>query len=348
MGLGWYDFHARYYNPVLGRWMTQDPRMQTANPYLYSGNSPMMYVDPDGELFWLVLAGAVIGAYLGGSAANDSFNPGKWDWNSGATWAGILGGAIQGGLTGYGLAAGLSIVGLSESASGLVNVLKTAGKSVGGVIWRGLAQGALVTNATFKAADLGFAAVGAIAGHGDNAMRILAGNFYYNPRRTVAGQLWEGISRGSWESLQQGLGSMVGNMRNAFGGVTNVDYFDGAVLVNNDTGRKGRGGFTVGNMINARDMEASIEDPYFMHEYGHIQQSKLLGPLYALFIAPMSGISGLISTDEGEAHSRRWYEKSANRHAKRYFEKHHGVDWGKIQDENRFFFPPHDTWFPTR
>ena len=47
--LGLYDFHARYYNPRLGRWFNQDPALQFSNPYLYGANSPVNFVDPDGE-----------------------------------------------------------------------------------------------------------------------------------------------------------------------------------------------------------------------------------------------------------------------------------------------------------
>jgi RHS repeat-associated protein len=62
--LGLYDFHARYYNPMLGRWFNQDPALQTTNPYLYCGNSPLMYVDPDGEIFW---APIIFAAFTSGS-----------------------------------------------------------------------------------------------------------------------------------------------------------------------------------------------------------------------------------------------------------------------------------------
>jgi len=57
--LGLYDFHARYYNPMLGRWFNQDPAHQCANPYSYCGNSPMMYVDPTGTTikWWQVVTG---------------------------------------------------------------------------------------------------------------------------------------------------------------------------------------------------------------------------------------------------------------------------------------------------
>ncbi len=58
--LGMYDFGSRYYNPYLGRWFNVDPALQMTNPYIYCGNSPMMYVDPDGE-FWHIIIGAVIG-----------------------------------------------------------------------------------------------------------------------------------------------------------------------------------------------------------------------------------------------------------------------------------------------
>jgi len=47
--LGLYDFHARYYNPVLGRWFQQDPAGQFASPYLFGANNPVNFVDKDGR-----------------------------------------------------------------------------------------------------------------------------------------------------------------------------------------------------------------------------------------------------------------------------------------------------------
>lgn len=43
-----YDFGARMYDPVLGRWNVPDPAEQYANPYLAMGNSPANQIDPDG------------------------------------------------------------------------------------------------------------------------------------------------------------------------------------------------------------------------------------------------------------------------------------------------------------
>ncbi len=45
---GVYDFGARYYNPLYGRWFAQDPEKQHPNPYIYCGNNPVMKIDPNG------------------------------------------------------------------------------------------------------------------------------------------------------------------------------------------------------------------------------------------------------------------------------------------------------------
>ena len=60
-----YDFGSRNYDPVLGRWFNIDPALQFTNPYLYCGNSPMMYIDPDGEfIVTAMIIGAVVGAVV--------------------------------------------------------------------------------------------------------------------------------------------------------------------------------------------------------------------------------------------------------------------------------------------
>nr|WP_245405192.1 RHS repeat-associated core domain-containing protein [Algoriphagus sp. AGSA1] len=46
-----YDFHARGYDPVIGRTLQQDPHAEnylSLSPYSWAGNNPMLYVDPDG------------------------------------------------------------------------------------------------------------------------------------------------------------------------------------------------------------------------------------------------------------------------------------------------------------
>ncbi|WP_109300105.1 DUF6443 domain-containing protein [Aquimarina sp. AU474] len=53
IGLGWIDITARNYNPELGRWMNFDPAtdvLESSSPYVYALNSPIVYLDLDGEL----------------------------------------------------------------------------------------------------------------------------------------------------------------------------------------------------------------------------------------------------------------------------------------------------------
>uniref|UniRef100_A0A182RR88 Tox-SGS domain-containing protein n=1 Tax=Anopheles funestus TaxID=62324 RepID=A0A182RR88_ANOFN len=104
-----YDFHARLYDPELGRFLQMDPKEQYASPYLYAGNSPVSVVDPDGQFAFLVVALlAVGGAYIGASAANNSWNPAKWELKK-ALLGGLVGGVI-GGLAPFGIAGSVTFL----------------------------------------------------------------------------------------------------------------------------------------------------------------------------------------------------------------------------------------------
>ena len=99
--LEWYDFGARFYDPVLGRWFNVDPAAQVANPYLFCGNAPMMYIDQDGRIFWMIPAIA-IGAAIGAASYTLSvaLSPGGFDnWNWGGFFQSIGIGAVSGAVT---------------------------------------------------------------------------------------------------------------------------------------------------------------------------------------------------------------------------------------------------------
>ena len=51
-----YDFGARIYDGRIGRWLSTDSktsRYPGFSPYVYSGNNPISFIDPDGE-DWIV------------------------------------------------------------------------------------------------------------------------------------------------------------------------------------------------------------------------------------------------------------------------------------------------------
>ncbi|WP_054452231.1 RHS repeat-associated core domain-containing protein [Pseudoalteromonas porphyrae] len=75
--LGLSYMQARYYDPVIGRFYSNDPvdsmgHMARGNPvhgfnrYTYANNNPYTYVDPDGE-FGIQIAAILIGAVIGGA-----------------------------------------------------------------------------------------------------------------------------------------------------------------------------------------------------------------------------------------------------------------------------------------
>ena len=63
-GLDTYDYGARLYNPILGRWDRMDPmaeRKPWQSPYVYGRNNPIRYADPDGKDDWDKLVGYMVG-----------------------------------------------------------------------------------------------------------------------------------------------------------------------------------------------------------------------------------------------------------------------------------------------
>ena len=104
-GVGLHYFGARYYDARIGRWLVSDPARQYFSPYVYVGNRPLSFIDPNGEFAWLAaffFAGAAM--Y---TAQSKGYGPGSWQfWAAGAL--GFVGGGILG-----------SAIGIQNPATGI-------------------------------------------------------------------------------------------------------------------------------------------------------------------------------------------------------------------------------------
>jgi RHS repeat-associated protein len=151
---GLINMNARLYDPLLGRFLSPDPYvvdagyLQDFNRYSYARNNPLVYVDPEGESILLacIIGGALLGAYLGGTAANGTFDPTMWDYKSSDTWMGMGIGGVAGALGGWGFsAAAPALAGTSFfsyfGASGTLAAYGTVGTVAGGAIGYGAGFG---------------------------------------------------------------------------------------------------------------------------------------------------------------------------------------------------------------
>lgn len=164
-GLGWYDYGARMYDPVLARWSVVDklaaaPEQVDKSPYAYGWNNPTNLIDPDGNcpLCLTALVGAAIGATAGAviEAGSQILSSG-----SVTNWNAVGGAAVQGGVAGafVGLTAGVgaaaeTVVGaaaLGNAAGGLGRDIVTGQQSTPMSVATDAATGAVGQMATVGA-----------------------------------------------------------------------------------------------------------------------------------------------------------------------------------------------------
>ena len=157
---GLYYLNSRYYDPIIGRFISPDSldyldpsAVGGLNLYAYCGNNPIMYVDPEGHSFLLacLIIFAVIGLVLGGTILGiRAYQEGLRDWDLalniglGALFGGLVG-AIFGAfiglllpfiLAGGGMAAGIGAGGAAAAAGSGSAVL--AGALAGVVVVAGV------------------------------------------------------------------------------------------------------------------------------------------------------------------------------------------------------------------
>ncbi|MCF8380818.1 MAG: RHS repeat-associated core domain-containing protein [Bacteroidales bacterium] len=72
VGLDWYDYGFRFYDPAIGRWHTPDPLMELLQepftPYQYCLNNPILHTDPDGRIVPVIIGAIILGKAIAGAA----------------------------------------------------------------------------------------------------------------------------------------------------------------------------------------------------------------------------------------------------------------------------------------
>lgn len=158
-----------------------------------------------------------------------------------------------------------------------------------------------------------------------NAGKITLGLFLTDHGRSVAGRVWQLLSRFTWEFPQTFVGWLFTFLRALVGKTELVKTFGGityAIGPSKDYGK----GVSLGTFIDVwatdwmrEEREGRITDSHLLrHEFGHTFDSQRFGPIYLLVI----GLPSLVSALGKGEHELFWTEVRANSHARRYFTKH--------------------------
>lgn len=327
---GLINMNARLYDPLLGRFLSPDPYVQAPdytqnfNRYSYALNNPLKYTDEDGE--WLT-SSLIIGTLLGTTYGvgnliahdirGDNLGNGKWakyffaGFGAGfvlGSWVGVLGSSAFGAKVG---AVGLGTFTRLNS----VNFIMSAG------------------NGIFNGNKNWF----------NNYVTSSMGKYYLDENKSFFEEMGEGISRYSWEVFQEAAGYGWTSIRN--GWTDRVDLWGGATFSTRYTNDEKYNGVTLGSFININfdddDSDArykridyygdfdsfmnyygdssSIKEELYIHEYGHVIQSKKWGLGYLPIPALLSIVNCATDTKN---HDYYWTEYTAVRYAYAYFNKY--------------------------
>jgi RHS repeat-associated protein len=307
--LGFYNYGARLYDPLLGRFISPDRLVpdpgdpQALNRYTYCVNNPLIYTDPSGEIFGIddllaVVIGAAIGSLIGGATSAVT---------GGNIWQGMAMGAISGAF--MGAAAPLTYAG--DALLGVESFLMH--DIVQATVYTGMGAASGATNAAISGGNVGIGALSggafSLAGStvgvpnfepfGSSKTNALAGmaNRYLNTSLTGAGYgaAYAGMTGGNvlkgagmgalgWAAGDTGnmlIGHGVGFIGSNFSA---PKWQDGVWIYEGNVS----GAITFGNVILGQKGFSeynqarydSWQSRMYRHEFGHVYQYQALGPSF--------------------------------------------------------------------
>ena len=192
---GLYYLQARYYDPVIGRFISPDdvdyidPEVINGlNLYAYCGNNPVMNIDPTGHSAVIIglIIGAIIGVVVGfGVAVYIDYQDDGIIFNGSVAWYAYLSATILGGIIGAGIGAGIGYV--APYIGSALSSFASSSFTFGGGISISASGGVAAAGVTISGAQIltGLAVLGGIGiMFSKNANRFgkskIGSNSYYN------------------------------------------------------------------------------------------------------------------------------------------------------------------------
>ena len=219
--LGLTTIGVRVWDPELAIWLSTDPAGQFGDPYIMGGD-PVNNFDRDGRcldpvtfVICAAVVTTVVGAYIGGSAANHG-NLKPWEWkNSVNTYAGMLGGGLLGAASGGLLVAGATAgattaFGASLVGAGALSAVSTTAEGVNQIASGDGFDPTALSEAWATGAVVG-AVSGALYGAGIDGSGWLSESAVGLPSWTVSNGVILGAAAGTGGVVGAGVGAYNGN-----------------------------------------------------------------------------------------------------------------------------------------